>query len=174
MFESLNGVSDVVSGYAGGQGRTAHYEQVGTGGTGHAESVKITYDPARITYGQLLKVFFAVAHDPTEVNRQGPDEGPQYRSEIFYATDDQKAVAEAYVSPVERRKGLPSSDCDPDRAADRVFSGRGLSPGLPRQKFDQPLHRRERSPEAAGAEGDVSGAGEDRQIAASLTRRSGA
>jgi peptide-methionine (S)-S-oxide reductase len=104
VFESLNGVSDVVSGYAGGQGRTAHYEQVGTGGTGHAESVKITYDPARITYGQLLKVFFAVAHDPTEVNRQGPDEGPQYRSEIFYATDDQKEVAEAYVSQLNAAK----------------------------------------------------------------------
>ncbi|HSU68509.1 MAG TPA: peptide-methionine (S)-S-oxide reductase MsrA [Tepidisphaeraceae bacterium] len=104
VFESLNGVSDVVSGYAGGQGRTAHYEQVGTGSTGHAESVKITYDPARITYGQLLKVFFAVAHDPTEVNRQGPDEGPQYRSEIFYASDDQKAVAEAYVSQLNAAK----------------------------------------------------------------------
>jgi peptide-methionine (S)-S-oxide reductase len=97
VFESLNGVSEVVSGYAGGQRQTAHYEQVGTGVTGHAESVKITYDPARITYGELLKVFFVVAHDPTQVNRQGPDEGPQYRSDIFYANDDQKAVAEAYV-----------------------------------------------------------------------------
>jgi peptide-methionine (S)-S-oxide reductase len=97
VFEQLNGVSDVVSGYAGGSRQTANYEAIGTGRTGHAESVKITYDPARVSYGQLLKVFFAVAHDPTEVNRQGPDEGPQYRSAIFYGTEDQKAVAEAYV-----------------------------------------------------------------------------
>lgn len=97
VFEQLNGVSDVVSGYAGGSKTTAHYEVVGGGTTGHAESVRITYDPARVSYGQLLKVFFAVAHDPTEINRQGPDEGPQYRSAIFYANDDQKAVADAYI-----------------------------------------------------------------------------
>ena len=97
VFEQLTGVSDVVSGYAGGSRQTAHYEAVGTGTTGHAEAVKITYDPTRISYGQLLKVFFTVAHDPTQVNRQGPDEGPQYRSAIFYGNEDQKAVAEAYV-----------------------------------------------------------------------------
>ena len=91
------GSSEVVSGFAGGSRATAHYEVVSTGTTGHAESVQITYDPAKISYGQLLKVFFAVAHDPTELNRQGPDEGTQYRSAIFYATPDQKAVAEAYV-----------------------------------------------------------------------------
>jgi peptide-methionine (S)-S-oxide reductase len=97
VFEQLKGVSDVVSGFAGGSQFTAHYTVVSSGATGHAESVKITYDPATITYGQLLKVFFAVAHDPTELNRQGPDEGTQYRSSIFYATDEQKAIAEAYV-----------------------------------------------------------------------------
>ena len=91
------GVEDVVSGYAGGSERTAHYTVVGTGTTGHAESVQITFDPATITYGRLLKIFFAVAHDPTELNRQGPDEGTQYRSTIFYANADQKDVAEAYV-----------------------------------------------------------------------------
>ena len=97
VFEELKGVSDVVSGFAGGSRVTAHYEVVSSGTTSHAESVKITYDPAVITYGQLLKVFFAVAHDPTELNRQGPDEGTQYRSSIFYGSAEQKSVAEAYI-----------------------------------------------------------------------------
>jgi peptide-methionine (S)-S-oxide reductase len=104
VFERLAGVSDVVSGFAGGTKSTAHYEVVSTGTTGHAESVQITYDPAKISYGQLLKVFFAVAHDPTELNRQGPDEGTQYRSAIFYATPDQQAVAEAYVRQLDAAK----------------------------------------------------------------------
>ena len=98
VFEQLNGVQDVVSGYAGGSQLTAHYSVVSSGATSHAESVQIKYDPLKISYGQLLKVFFAVAHDPTELNRQGPDEGPQYRSSIFYGNEEQKEVAEAYVS----------------------------------------------------------------------------
>jgi peptide-methionine (S)-S-oxide reductase len=98
VFEELQGVADVVSGFAGGDGKSAHYEMVGTGRTGHAESVKITYDASQITYGQLLKVFFSVAHDPTQLNRQGPDDGPQYRSAIFYASDEQKEVANAYIA----------------------------------------------------------------------------
>ena len=97
VFEQLNGVLDVVSGFAGGSQLTAHYSVVSSGVTSHAESVQIKYDPATISYGQLLKVFFAVAHDPTELNRQGPDEGTQYRSSIFYANDEQKTVADAYV-----------------------------------------------------------------------------
>jgi peptide-methionine (S)-S-oxide reductase len=97
VFERLRGVSDVVSGYAGGARDTARYDLVGTGRTGHAEAVRITYDPAQISFGQLLKVFFAVAHDPTQLNRQGPDVGPQYRSAIFHATPEQQAVADAYV-----------------------------------------------------------------------------
>ena len=97
VFEHLKGVSDVVSGYAGGLQSTAHYEMVETGRTGHAESVRITFDPSQITYGRLLQVFFSVAHDPTELNRQGPDEGPQYRSAVFYASEEQKRVAEAYI-----------------------------------------------------------------------------
>jgi peptide-methionine (S)-S-oxide reductase len=104
VFERLEGVSDVVSGFAGGNRANAHYEMVSTGTTGHAESVQITYDPAKITYGQLLKVFFAVAHDPTELNRQGPDEGPQYRSAIFYTTPEQKAVAESYIRQLDEAK----------------------------------------------------------------------
>ncbi len=101
VFERLKGVSDVVSGFAGGSKLTAHYEIVSTGLTGHAESVQITYDPSRISYGKLLEVFFSVAHDPTELNRQGPDSGTQYRSAIFYATDDQKRVAEAYIRQLD-------------------------------------------------------------------------
>jgi peptide-methionine (S)-S-oxide reductase len=97
VFEQMNGVTDVVSGFAGGSQLTAHYSIVSSGATGHAESVRITFDPAKVTYGQLLKVFFAVAHDPTELNRQGPDDGPQYRSSIFYANDDQKTIADAYI-----------------------------------------------------------------------------
>jgi len=104
VFESLKGVSSVVSGYSGGKANTAHYEMVSTGTTGHAESVRITYDPAQISYGQLLKVYFSVAHDPTEKNRQGPDWGTQYRSEIFYANDEQKRVAEAYIQQLDAAK----------------------------------------------------------------------
>jgi peptide-methionine (S)-S-oxide reductase len=97
VFERLNGVTDVVSGYSGGKKETAHYEMVGSGVTGHAESIQITYDPARISYGTLLKVFFSVAHDPTELDFQGPDEGTQYRSAIFYANESQKRTAEEYI-----------------------------------------------------------------------------
>jgi peptide-methionine (S)-S-oxide reductase len=101
VFDKLKGVTDAVSGFAGGDRSTAHYETVSSGSTGHAESVKITYDPSQITYGQLLKVYFAIAHDPTELNRQGPDEGTQYRSAIFYMNDDQKRIAEAYIKQLD-------------------------------------------------------------------------
>jgi peptide-methionine (S)-S-oxide reductase len=97
VFESLKGVSNVVSGFSGGAAATAHYEIVSTGTTGHAESVEITYDPSQISYRQLLQVYFSVATDPTELNYQGPDHGTQYRSSIFYTTDDQKRVAEATI-----------------------------------------------------------------------------
>jgi peptide-methionine (S)-S-oxide reductase len=104
VFEQLKGVTDVVSGYAGGNKATAHYEMVGTGRTGHAESVQITYDPSQISYGKLLQVYFSVAHDPTELNRQGPDEGTQYRSVIFYTSEDQKRVAEQYIQQLNQAK----------------------------------------------------------------------
>lgn len=104
VFEHVKGVSDVRSGYSGGSTDTAQYQKVSTGETGHAESVRITYDPTQITYGQLLKVFFSVAHDPTELNRQGPDSGTQYRSAIFYANDAQKRIAEAYIDQLNRAK----------------------------------------------------------------------
>lgn len=104
VFEHVKGVIDVRSGYSGGSAATAQYQQVGTGQTGHAESVKITYNPAQISYGQLLKVFFSVAHDPTELNRQGPDMGTQYRSAIFYANEEQKRIAHAYIDQLNRAK----------------------------------------------------------------------
>jgi peptide-methionine (S)-S-oxide reductase len=107
VFDRVEGVSGVVSGYAGGSRLNANYTLVSSGVTGHAESVKITYDPARVTFGQLLKVFFAVAHDPTELNRQGPDEGTQYRSSIFYAGDEQKAVADAYIRQLNDARIFP-------------------------------------------------------------------
>ena len=102
VFEHVKGVSDVVSGFSGGDARSAHYEMVSFGGTGHAEAVKITYDPAQISYGQLLKIYFLVAHDPTELNRQGPDSGTQYRSAIFFANDEQKQVAQSYIQQLDK------------------------------------------------------------------------
>jgi peptide-methionine (S)-S-oxide reductase len=104
VFERLRGVSDVVSGYAGGNKATAHYEVVSRGTTGHAESVRIAYDPSQISYGQLLTVFFSVAHDPTQLNRQGPDDGTQYRSSIFFASDEQRQVALAYIQQLDAAK----------------------------------------------------------------------
>src|ERR1039457_5096644 len=101
-FESLKGVTEAVSGYAGGSKSSAHYEIVSSGSTGHAESVQVTYDPSQITFGQILKVYFSVAHDPTELNRQGPDEGTQYRSSIFYTNEDQKRLAEASIQQLDR------------------------------------------------------------------------
>lgn len=108
VFEGLKGVQDVVSGYAGGAKDTARYELVGTGGTGHAESVSIRYDAAVISYGTLLKVFFAVAHNPTELDFQGPDHGSQYRSAIFYASADQRLTAERYIAALDLAKAFPS------------------------------------------------------------------
>jgi peptide-methionine (S)-S-oxide reductase len=102
VFEHLVGVRQALSGYAGGVKNTAIYEVVSNGGTGHAESVQITYDPQQVTYGQILQVYFSVAHNPTELNRQGPDVGTQYRSSIFYANDDQKRVAESYIAQLTK------------------------------------------------------------------------
>ena len=98
VYQHTKGVTNAVSGYAGGEQRTAHYEMVGTGRTGHAEAVEVTFDPRVVSYGQLLQIFFSVAHDPTELNRQGPDDGPQYRSTIFPMNDEQAKVAKAFIA----------------------------------------------------------------------------
>jgi peptide-methionine (S)-S-oxide reductase len=107
VFEHVKGVTRVTAGYAGGAPSTAHYETVSAGTTGHAESVQITYDRAQITLGQLLRVFFAVAHDPTQLNRQGADVGSQYRSVIFFATPQQQRIAEDYIAQLQAAKAFP-------------------------------------------------------------------
>jgi peptide-methionine (S)-S-oxide reductase len=104
VFEHVRGVSSVVSGYAGGHVKSPSYESVSLGVTGHAESVSINYDPSQVTYGQLLMVFFSVAHDPTQWNRQGPDTGYQYRSVIFFANEEQKRIAQAYIAQLDAAK----------------------------------------------------------------------
>ena len=102
VFQHTKGVTAAVSGYAGGDGKTAHYEVVGTGRTGHAESVKVTFDPRQISYGKILQIYFSVAHNPTELNYQGPDAGTQYRSAIFYGNDEQKRIAAAYIAELDK------------------------------------------------------------------------
>jgi peptide-methionine (S)-S-oxide reductase len=108
VFQRVNGVVQAVSGYAGGKEMTAHYEMVGTGLTGHAESVKITYDPKKVSFGTLLQIYFSVAHDPTQLNHQYPDSGPQYRSAIFYTDTAQKQTAERYIAQLDAAKVYPS------------------------------------------------------------------
>jgi peptide-methionine (S)-S-oxide reductase len=107
VFERVKGVVSTTVGYSGGSASTATYEQVTTETTGHAESIEVVYDPSRITYGQLLRIFFSVAHDPTQLNRQGPDVGPSYRSAIFYANPDQKRIAEDYIAQLDAAKVFP-------------------------------------------------------------------
>lgn len=107
VFQHVKGVTDATSGYAGGAAATATYPQVSTGETGHAESVRVTFDPAQVTFGQLLKIFFSVAHDPTELNHQGADEGTQYRSAVFFTTPDEKRITDAYVAQLDRAKVFP-------------------------------------------------------------------
>jgi peptide-methionine (S)-S-oxide reductase len=107
VFQHVKGVIEATSGYAGGTARDAEYETVSSGTTGHAESVKVIYDPKKISYGQLLKIYFAVAHDPTELNRQGPDSGTQYRSEIFTLNAEQQRIAEAYIAQLDAARVYP-------------------------------------------------------------------
>jgi peptide-methionine (S)-S-oxide reductase len=104
IFEHVKGVKKATSGYSGGTAATAQYEIVSSGKTGHAEAVQVVYDPSQVTYGQLLQIFFSVAHDPTQLNRQGPDEGPQYRSAIFYASPEQQQIARAYIDQLNKAK----------------------------------------------------------------------
>ena len=107
VFQHVKGVVSATSGYSGGASNTAEYEVVSSGRTGHAESVKVVYDPSKITYGQLLQVFFSVALDPTELNRQGPDQGTQYRSVIFYGNEQQKNIAQAYIAQLDQARVFP-------------------------------------------------------------------
>jgi peptide-methionine (S)-S-oxide reductase len=106
VYRHVKGVKAAVSGYAGGSAKTADYETVSSGETGHAESVQVTYDPSQVTYGELLRIFFSVAHDPTQLNRQGPDFGTQYRSVVFYTSDEQKRIAQAYIEQLAAAKAF--------------------------------------------------------------------
>ncbi len=108
VYKHVKGVLNVESGYAGGDAATAHYEMVSTGDTGHAESVRVRYDPAQVSYRQLLEVFFDVAHDPTQLNRQGPDSGSQYRSAIFYTSNEQRQAAQDYIRELAERHAYPA------------------------------------------------------------------
>ena len=143
VFEHVKGVTNVVSGYAGGAARDANYDAVSSEGTGHAETVKITYDRSQVSYGKLLEVYFLVAHDPTEVNRQGPDSGPSYRSAIFPQISRAGAVRARLHRETECRAYLEAADRDADRAW-RLLSGRSLSPGFRRKASELPLYRRQR------------------------------
>ena len=120
VFQHVKGVISATSGYSGGKAKTADYETVSNGETGHAESVQVVYDPSQLTYGELLRVFFSVAHDPTQLNRQGPDEGTQYRSVIFYGNEEQKRIAEGYIAQLDQAK---------------VFSRRIVTQVVPLQAF---------------------------------------
>ena len=108
VFQHTNGVINALSGYAGGKKETATYNMVTSGQTGHAEVVQVTYDPKQVTYGKLLQIYFSVAHDPTQLNRQGPDHGTQYRSAVFYANADQKQVTERYIAQLDTARAFPS------------------------------------------------------------------
>jgi peptide-methionine (S)-S-oxide reductase len=107
VFQHVKGVRSATAGYSGGTVKNPDYEMVSSGETGHAESVQIVYDPSQLSYGELLRVFFSVALDPTELNRQGPDEGTQYRSVIFYSNDEQKHIAEAYIAQLDQARVYP-------------------------------------------------------------------
>jgi peptide-methionine (S)-S-oxide reductase len=122
VYKHLKGVKNVVSGYSGGSAATARYEVVGSGLTGHAESVEVTYDPSQVSYADLLKVFFSVAHDPTQLNRQGPDVGTQYRSAIFYADAQQKEIAERYIAQLDAAKVFPKKIVTQVSALDKFYA----------------------------------------------------
>ncbi len=141
VFQHVKGVTRAVSGYTGGTKDTAVYEMVGTSRTGHAESVEITYEPSKVTYGQLLQVYFSVAHNPTQLNYQGPDSGTQYRSTIFAENDAQKKIAAELHRPARQGEGVCQTDRDDAGDRQDLLSGRGLSPGLPDAEPDRSLHR---------------------------------
>ncbi len=138
VFEHVKGVIKVTSGYSGGAASTAQYETVSTGATGHAESVRIIYDPSQISYGQLLKVFFSVAHDPTELNRQGPDTGTQYRSAIFYGNEEQKRIAEAYIAQLNQAKVFHGPIVTKVTALQSFYEAEGYHQGYLDRHPDEP------------------------------------
>jgi peptide-methionine (S)-S-oxide reductase len=154
VFEHVAGVKKVEAGYAGGGGGDANYDAVSGGRTKHAEAVRIVYDPAKVSYGKLLHIFFSVAHDPTQLNRQGPDRGPQYRSAIFPQSAQQRQAATAYIDQLGR-SGRFRPEARDEAGAGPVLRGRGLSPGLHAPEPAPRLYRRARRAQAAGAAHDL-------------------
>jgi peptide-methionine (S)-S-oxide reductase len=138
VFEHVKGVLDVTSGYSGGPAATADYRAVSTGATGHAESVRITYDPSKISYGQILKVYFSAAHDPTQLNRQGPDVGTQYRSAIFYSTDEQRRIAQSYIDQLSRARAFSRPIVTKVDALDAFYPAEGYHQNYMVHHPDQP------------------------------------
>ena len=156
VYQHTKGVTGAVSGYAGGQKNTAHYEVVGRGGSGHAEAVQVTFDPRQITYGRLLQLFFSVVHDPTQLNRQGPDVGTQYRSAIF--PDEPRTGGDRQGVHRAAQSGACLQECDrhQDRTESAVLRGGGLPPGFSHAQSDAPVYRRQRSAQDSGSEAAVS------------------
>jgi len=138
VFEHVKGVSSVTSGYSGGTAKTANYDLVSAGKSDHAEAVRITYDPSVISFGQILKVFFAVAHNPTELNRQGPDTGTQYRSAIFYANDEQQRIARAYVEQLDKAQAFARPIVTQIVALNSYFEAEAYHQNYAVQHPDQP------------------------------------
>ena len=140
VFQRVKGVLNTTAGYSGGSAKTATYRQVVTETTGHAESVEVVYDPSRITYGQLLRIYFSVAHDPTQLNRQGPDVGTSYRSAIFYSNEEQERLAKAYIAQLDQEKVFRETNRHRSDSAEGLLSGRGLSSGLRLLQSQQSLY----------------------------------
>ncbi len=138
VFEKLKGVTNVVSGYSGGKKETAMYDIVSTGKTGHAESVEITYDPEQISYGQLLKIFFAIAHDPTQIDRQGNDMGPEYRSVIFFANAEEQKVAQSYIEKLNQSKVFAKPIATQLTALDRFYPAESYHQDFMKRNPDYP------------------------------------
>ena len=138
VFEHVKGVVDVKSGYAGGNKETANYDEVSTGETKHAESVEIRFDPAKVTYEQILKIFFEVAHDPTELNRQGPDVGPQYRSVVFYLNEEQKRTAKGFIESVNASKKFAGTVVTEVVPFDHFYPAEGYHQDFMKKNPDHP------------------------------------
>jgi peptide-methionine (S)-S-oxide reductase len=153
VFQHVKGVISATSGYSGGAANTAEYEIVSTGRTGHAESVKVVYDPSKITYGELLKVFFSVAHDPTQLNRQGPDEGTQYRSVIFYGNDEQQRIAKAYIAQLDQAKAFPRPIVTQVVALKAFYTAEGYHQNYATLHPDSPYIRYNDLPKVANLQG---------------------
>ena len=157
VFQHMKGVTSAVSGYAGGDKKSAHYNMVSAGTTGHAETVRVTFDPRQISYGRILQVFFSVAHDPTQLNRQGPDTGTQYRSAIFTENAEQAKIAKAYIDQLNQGRPVRRGDRHQGPAARGLLPRGEVPPGLSGAESRASLHRDQRPPEGRKSQARLSG-----------------